>query len=141
MEFQGINTKEKLLSAIKKLEKLNRKQFVKELIVYYCVPSQKTRTALLLGLIADIHIRIREKMFLDYSFTSYCLVSNKGKIINDILKLSMLTSEMIFCEKSSHRESYMRFKEMKSKREVDGYQNNLLELVKTSFRDRVKNID
>ena len=30
---------------------------------------------------------------------------------------------------------------MKSKGEVDDYQNNLLDIIKNSFRDRVKNID
>lgn len=29
LEYQGINTKEKLLASIKKLEKINRKQFIK----------------------------------------------------------------------------------------------------------------
>lgn len=30
---------------------------------------------------------------------------------------------------------------MKNKSEVDGYQNNLLDIIKNTFRDRVKNID
>lgn len=59
---------------------------------------------------ADIHLKFKNNVFMDCSFTSYCLLSMKGKVIQDISKISFFTKELIFCNKSSSKQDFNRFR-------------------------------
>ena len=53
------------------------------------------------SLIGDIHLKLQQKVSLDFAFGQYCLVTPKGKIINNILKTPFFTNDLVFCARNS----------------------------------------